>query len=145
MKIRHAMTPDVRMVHPHLSIREAAQLMAEQDIGALPVGENDRVVGMVTDRDIAVRAVGQGLGCDTPIEQVMSRDLTYCFDDEDLDRAARTMAGTQVRRLLVLDRDKRLVGILSLSDLSVHAETGLLGIAVSGISVPGGEHCQAVH
>jgi len=145
MQIRHAMTTDIHMVHPQLSVREAAQLMADKDIGALPVGENDRLVGMITDRDIAVRAVAQGLGADTAVEQVMSQDVKYCFDDEDLDRAARNMAGLQVRRLLVLNRDKRLVGILSLSDMSQHAETGQLGIAVSGISVPGGEHCQTTH
>jgi CBS domain-containing protein len=139
------MTTEVHMVHPQLSLREAAQLMADKDIGALPVGENDRLVGMITDRDIAVRAVAQGLDADTAVEQVMSQDVKYCFDDEDLDRAARNMAGLQVRRLLVLNRDKRLVGILSLSDMSQHAETGQLGIAVSGISVPGGDHCQTTH
>jgi CBS domain-containing protein len=145
MKIRQAMTPDVHMVSPQLSICQAAQLMANEDIGALPVGEGDRLVGMITDRDIAVRAVAQGLGPDTPIQQVMSPEVKYCFDDEDLDSAARNMAGIKVRRLPVLNRDKRLVGILSLSDLSHHAETGQLGIAVSGVSVPGGAHSQAPH
>ena len=117
MKVREAMTGDVRLADPDRSIREAAQMMADQDIGALPVGENDRLVGMITDRDIAVRAVAQGLGPDTKIREVMSKQVMYCFDDEDLDDAVHNMGDIKVRRLPVLNRDKRLVGIISIGDV----------------------------
>ena len=117
MKVREAMTGNVRLTSPDRSIREAAQMMIDQDIGALPVGEDDRLVGMITDRDIAVRAVAQGLGPDTKIRDVMSEDVLYCFEDEDLDDAAQNMGDIKVRRLPVLNRDKRLVGIISISEI----------------------------
>ena len=118
MKVREAMTSEVRLCSPDRSIREAAQMMIDQDIGALPVGENDRLVGMITDRDIAVRAVARGLGPQTKIREVMSPDVRYCFDDEELEDAAQNMGDLKVRRLPVLDRDKRLVGIIAISDLT---------------------------
>ena len=145
MKVREAMTSDVCLVGPDRSIRDAARLMAEQDIGALPVGEHDRLVGMVTDRDIAVRAVAQGLGPDTKIRDVMSQEVMYCFDDEDLDDAAHNMGDIKVRRLPVLDRDKRLVGILSISDVAQCEDAKKTGQAVADISAPGGAHSQTAH
>src|SRR5438128_2646020 len=138
MKVREAMTDDVCLVNPDRSIREAAQMMADQDIGALPVGENDRLVGMVTDRDIAVRAVARGQGPDTKIRDVMSQEVLYCFDDEDAEDAAQNMASGKVRRLPVLNRDKRLVGIVSISDLAQCADTRETGRAIADISTPGG-------
>src|SRR5205085_10714550 len=116
---------------PDRSIREAAEMMADQDIGALPVGENDRLVGMITDRDIAVRAVARGLGPDTKIREVMSEEVMYCFDDEELDDAAQNMGGIKVRRLPVLNRDKRLVGIISLSDLTRREDAKRIGTAIA--------------
>lgn len=145
MKVHDAMTADVQLVTPDQSIREAAQLMAEQDIGAVPVGENDRLVGMITDRDIAVRAVAQGDGPDTKIGEVMSDEVLYCFEDEDLNDAAQSMGDSQVRRLPVLNRDKRLVGILSISDLSRAEDASCTGNAIADISSPGGSHSQAAH
>ena len=145
MKIREAMTTDVRLAHPDRSIQEAAQMMADQDIGALPVGENDRLVGMITDRDIAVRAVARGLGPDTKVREVMSEDVLYCFDDEDLDDAAHNMGDIKVRRLPVLNRDKRLVGILSFSDLARSEDPKTTGEAISDISTPGGAQSQSAH
>jgi len=144
MKVREAMTSDVSLTSPTQSIREAARLMAEQDIGALPVGENDRLIGMVTDRDIAVRAVAKGLGPDTKIRDVMSQEVMYCFDDEDLEDAALNMGGVKVRRLPVLNRDKRLVGIISLGDIAKATERKA-GAAVAGITRPGGKHDQTHH
>ena len=145
MKVRDAMTGDVRLTNPDRSIREAAGMMAEQDIGALPIGENDRLVGMITDRDIAVRAVARGLGPDAKIREVMSTEVMYCFHDEDLDDAARNMGDIKVRRLPVLNRDKRLVGIISVSDLTRREDARQIGKVMAGISSPGGAHCQAAH
>jgi CBS domain-containing protein len=144
MKVSEAMTCEVRLVRPDQSIRDAARLMAELDIGALPVEADDRLVGMITDRDIAVRGVAEGLSPDTPISEVMTTEIKYCFDDQSIDEVTQNMADIQVRRLPVVNRDKRLVGILSLGDLAV--EVDLLDEAVealSGVSQPGGAHSQA--
>ena len=144
MKVREAMTRDVRLARPDQTIREAAGLMAQLDIGALPVEEDDRLVGMITDRDIAVRAVGQGRGPDTPIRDVMSRDVKYCFEDQSVDEVTRNMGDIRVRRLPVVNRDKRLVGILSLGDLAIDASAqDEAGEALGGISRPGGQHSQS--
>lgn len=145
MKVREAMTREVRLVRPDQTIREAANLMAQLDIGALPVEDSDRLVGMITDRDIAVRAVAQGRGADTPIRDVMSREVKYCFEDQTVDEVTRNMADIRVRRLPVLNRDKRLVGILSLGDLAIDASAqDEAGEALGGISRPGGQHSQSV-
>ena len=141
MRVSEAMTRDVKVASPQQSIREVARLMAEIDAGAMPVGENDRLVGMITDRDIAIRGVAEGKGPDTPVREVMSPEVKYCFDDEDLDNVARNMADIQVRRLPVVNREKRLVGIVSLGDLA-QREGRAAGQAVSGVSKPGGQHSQ---
>ena len=142
MKVSEAMTRDVRITSPDQSIREAARIMAEIDAGVLPVGENDRLVGMITDRDIAIRTVAEGKGPDTSVREVMTQDVKYCFDDEDTDDVVRNMADQQVRRLPVVNRDKRLVGILSLGDLAVMEGARPAGEALAGVSQPGGEHSQ---
>jgi CBS domain-containing protein len=145
MQVSQAMSPDVRIASPNQSIRDAARLMAHIDAGALPVGENDQLVGMITDRDIAVRAVGAGKGPDTPIREIMSKEVKYCFEDDDLDEVAQNMADIKVRRLPVLDRNKRLVGILSLGDIALAEGAGSAGSALCGISEPGGEHSQSTN
>jgi CBS domain-containing protein len=104
MQVREAMSDDVRIANPNQSIRDAATLMAQIDAGVLPVGENDRLVGIITDRDIAVRAIALGKGPDTPIREVMSEHVKYCFEDDDVDDVAQKMAGVKVRRLPVLNR-----------------------------------------
>ena len=142
MKVSEAMTRDVRVANPAQTIREAAQLMFDVDAGVLPVGENDRLVGMITDRDIAIRAVAQGKGPETSVREVMSVEVLYCFDDEDTDEVAQNMGEHQVRRLPVVNRDKRLVGILSLGDIAVLDRDGRAGEALADISRPGGEHSQ---
>ena len=98
MKVREAMTRDVRLAKPDQPIREAAKLMAELDIGVLPVDENDRLVGMITDRDIAVRAVAAGRGADTPIRDVMSGEIKYCYDDQTVDDVTQNMGELRIRR-----------------------------------------------
>ena len=142
MKIREAMTRDVRIARPDQSIREAATLMAEIDAGALPVGEKDRLIGVITDRDIAVRAVAQGKAPTTMVRDVMSEEVLYCFDDQDLDEVAKNMGNVKVRRLPVVNRDKRLVGILSLGDLVRNEGAKVAAGTVSKISAPGGVHSQ---
>ena len=145
MKVKQAMTSEVRVASPDQTIREAARLMAELDAGALPVAENDRLVGMITDRDIAVRAVAEGLPADTPVSEIMSREVLYCFEDQALDDVARNMGQVQVRRLPVVNRDKRLVGIVSFADLARTEQPTTVGRAVSHVSEPGGKHSQTAH
>jgi CBS domain-containing protein len=145
MKVKQAMTSEVRVASPEQTIREAAQLMAELDAGALPVAENDRLVGMITDRDIAVRAVAEGLPADTPISEIMSHEVLYCYEDQALDDVARNMGQVQVRRLPVVNRDKRLVGIVSFADLARTEQPTTVGRAVSHVSEPGGKHSQTAH
>ena len=140
MRVSEAMSRDVRICDPSHTIRDCAKVMAEIDAGALPVGENDRLVGMITDRDIAIRAVAAGKGPDTPVREVMSKDVKYVFDDEDLEHVAQNMADIQVRRLPVVNRDKRLVGIISLGDVAQKEDTHTTGEATAGVSQPGGKH-----
>ena len=142
MKVRDIMTRDVRLLNPNQTIREAASLMAEVDAGALPVGENDRLVGMITDRDIVIRAVAQGKSADTKVADVMSKEVLYCLDTDDLDDVSRNMGKAQVRRLPVVNADKRLVGIVSLGDLARSEDPATIGRTVTRVSTPGGKHDQ---
>jgi CBS domain-containing protein len=145
MKVSDCVTRDVRIASPKETIREAAMAMASVDAGVLPVGENDRLVGMITDRDIAVRGVACGKGPDATVREVMSAEVKYCFEDDDADEVLRNMADLQVRRLPVVSHDKRLVGIISLSDLATNGEAKHAGDALCGIARPGGEHSQSLH
>lgn len=140
MRVSEAMTREVRICTPGQSIREAAKTMAEIDAGSLPVGENDRLIGMITDRDIAIRAVAAGKGPETPVRDVMSEHIHYCFDDEEVDDVAQNMGDIRVRRLPVVNRDKRLVGIISLGDVARTEGGETVGDAVVGVSQPGGAH-----
>ena len=144
MRVEACMSSDVRVVSPTETIRNAAQTMKEIDAGFLPVGENDRLVGMITDRDIAVRGVAEGRSPDTPVREVMSADVHYVFADESVEHAASRMGELQVRRLPVLNRDKRLVGIISLGDVSrSDGATDDSGAALKEITQPDGRHIQA--
>lgn len=143
MKVADAMTRDVHLVGPDETIQSAASMMLKLDAGALPVADGERLVGMVTDRDIALRGIGKGKLPDTPVRDVMSNDVRYCFDDQETGEVAANMADEQIRRLPVVDRDKRLVGIISLGDLAHRQNNGQAGEALSGISRPGGEHRQS--
>ena len=143
MRVSECMTREVRVASPGQTIREVAGIMAEIDAGVLPVGDNDRLVGMITDRDIAIRAVAQGKGPDTPVRDVMSTEkVLYCYDDEDLAQVAQNMGEQQVRRLPVVNREKRLVGIVSLGDV-VQKEARSANKAVKGVSKRGGQHNQS--
>jgi CBS domain-containing protein len=142
MKVSDKMTRNVRIASPDDTIQQAARNMAECDAGALPVGADDRLVGMVTDRDIAVRGVAQGKGLDTKVREVMTPEVKYCFEDEDLDQVSRNMGEQQVRRLPVMNREKRLVGVLSLGDVAMGEGPRPAGDALAGVSRPGGAHSQ---
>lgn len=120
MRVHDVMTRGVAVIHPDSTLQEAAEKMKDLDVGPLPVCDSDRLVGMVTDRDITVRAVAEGQDPWTDrVRDIMTPEVIYCFDDQDVAEAARTMKHKQVRRLPVLNRDKRLVGIVALGDLAV--------------------------
>jgi CBS domain-containing protein len=139
MKIMEIMTRDPELISPDASIKDAAKRMKDENIGALPIGENDRLIGMVTDRDIAMRGVAEGRAPETtPVRDVMSEKILYCFEDDDIEDAAQCMAEHQVRRLPILNRDKRLTGIVSLADI---AQTGeeCEKTALEGVSEPSSE------
>ncbi|MGH6987565.1 MAG: CBS domain-containing protein [Caulobacteraceae bacterium] len=136
------MSRDVRLASPGETMEAAAKTMSEIDAGVLPVGENDRLVGMLTDRDIAVRGVAQGKGPQTPVREVMSSEIRYCYEDDEVKEAAKAMGELKLRRLPVLDRDKRLVGIISLGDIA-RDENDHAGKALGRVSKPGGDHSQA--
>jgi len=142
MKVSKCMTRDVELVSPTQTIRDAAQMMADLDAGALPVQQDDRLVGMITDRDIAVRAVAQGKSPETPVRDVMSPEVLYCFDDQEIEDVSRNMGEVKVRRLPVVNRDKRLVGIISIGDLALKEEQTLTGSTIARISKTGGNHSQ---
>jgi len=144
MNVSECMTPDARVCAPDDTIRDAARTMKEIDSGFLPVGENDRLVGMITDRDLAVRAIADGMTPDTPVREVMSREVCYCYEDEDLDDVAGQMSDLQVRRLPVLNRQKRLVGVISLGDISHADDDGGMrsAAALSQVTEPSSRHNQ---
>ena len=136
MQVQEIMTRGAEVIDPNNTIRDAAKKMRADNIGALPVGENDRLIGMVTDRDIVVRAVAENRSAaNTAVRDVISEHIYYCFDDDDVEDAARKMAEHQVRRLPVLNRDKRLVGVLALADLGRSGATAAQ-MALGGVSQP---------
>jgi len=139
MQIKEIMTWGVECIDPNATLQEAAQKMRQLDVGSLPVcGDNDRLVGMITDRDITVRAVADGQDpYATRIGDVMTANIVYCFDDQNVDEAARLMEENQIRRLVVLDRNKRMIGIVSLGDLAVDVgDEHLVGQALEAVSEP---------
>jgi CBS domain-containing protein len=138
MKIKDVMTRNVAVVHPGTTIEEAADLMKTHDVGLLPVCEGERLVGMLTDRDITVRAVAVGQSpATTLVRDAMTPDVYFVFDDQDIEDAARVMKQQQVRRVVVLDGEKRLIGIASLGDLAVDtADAMLTGEVVERVSEP---------
>lgn len=144
MKIAECMTQDVEIVNPDQPIREAARFMLRADAGIMPVSEGDRLVGMVTDRDIAVRAVAEGRGPEAPVRDIMSGDVLFCFEDDEVEEVAMKMSDAQVRRMPVLSReDETLVGIVSLGDISRSEQSEAAAVALEGITDPGGAHNQS--
>lgn len=145
MKIKECMSEDVVIAAPTQTIRDAARMMRNIDAGFIPVGENDRLVGTITDRDIAVRGIADGKGPETAIRDLMSNEVLYCYEDDDMDEVSDEMAELQIRRMPVLNREKRLVGVISLGDIAQAADGDLARSAttLNGVSQPGGRHCQS--
>jgi CBS domain-containing protein len=120
MQIKNIMTADVKVVRPDMPLVEAARRMRDLDIGLMPVADNNQLLGILTDRDITIRAVAQARDpLSTPVRDVMTTDMVFCYDDQDVSEAARVMQEKQIRRLLIRDHTMHLVGVVSLGDLSV--------------------------
>lgn len=137
MQIRDVMTTTVVVLPPEAPIGEIARKMRDEDIGSVPIAENDRLIGMVTDRDLVVRGLTDGLDLDSlRARALMSPHILYCRDDQTIEEVLENMADQQIRRLPVVDRDKRLVGMVSLGDLS-RAKSKKAGDALKDISQPG--------
>ena len=138
MKLKEIMSSDVEVINPSDTLQTTAQKMRDRDIGFLPVCDDDRLIGVLTDRDVIVRAIAEGMDPNT----IIGRDLVtspaiYCFDDQSLDEAAKLMHDNQIRRLVVLHRgDKRMVGVVSLGDLAVNVDDKLSGEVLQSISEP---------
>ena len=142
MKISDIMSRDVQVARPEDTLRDAAETMARIDVGSLPVCDGRRLLGIVTDRDIVVRGLAKGLGPDSTVPQVMTEGVEYCFDDDDLVEVSDKMAASQIRRIPVVDRDKNLVGIVSLGDVAREARPAEAGDVLEEVSQPGGNNLQ---
>ena len=142
MRISDVMTRDVQTVTPDQTAREAAAFMVSADAGSIPVTERDKLIGMITDRDIAVRGVAQGRGPDTLVREIMTSGIICARIDDNVEDVARKMSEAQVRRLPVIDETEKLVGIVSLGDLSREAEGEASHKALEGVSAEGGQHQQ---
>ena len=142
MKVSEVMTRDVATVRPDQPIQDAASFMLRADAGSIPVVEGERLLGMITDRDIAVRGVAKGYGPDTPVRDLMTNDIVCARIDENVEEVANKMSEAQVRRLPVVDEQERLCGIVSLGDLARDADPDTAEQALEGVAQPGGQHQQ---
>jgi CBS domain-containing protein len=141
MKVNECMTSDVTTISPDDTIERAAQIMGSIDAGVLPVADGDRLVGMITDRDIAIRGIGEGSGPSGRVGDIMSQEVRYCYEDAETDEVLQNMSQIQVRRMPVVNREKRLVGIVSIGDLD-REEPEMAGYALRGITRQSGVHNQ---
>ncbi len=142
MKISEIMTTDVKQVCATDSAEQAASFMLSADTGSIPVTDGDKLIGMITDRDIAVRGVAKGYGPDTKVSELMTSDVISANIDDDVEQVATMMSNAQVRRLPVVDSDSCLRGMVSLGDLSREATTTIASEALEGVSQPGSQHSQ---
>jgi CBS domain-containing protein len=136
MQVGEVMTKNCRFVNANDTLHKAAEIMAAEDVGILPVAEKDRLIGMISDRDIVTRSLARGGSGKAHVRDVMTKNVKYCFEDADLDDTLENMAEIQVRRLPVMNREKRLVGIVSLSDAARVYSPDAVGIAFSGVVAP---------
>lgn len=142
MKVSQVMTREVKTVQPDTTAREAANFMLSEDAGSMPVSDGDRLIGMITDRDIAVRGIAKGHGPDTPVSELMTDEIICARESDDVEEVAAKMSHAQVRRLPVIDANEKLCGIVSLGDLSREAEGETAHQALDGVSAPGDKHKQ---
>ena len=142
MKVSEVMTREVQTVSPDQPAQDAASFMLQANAGAIPVIDGERLIGMITDRDIAVRGVAKGCGPDTPVRELMSNDIVCAQEDDNVEDVATKMSEAQVRRLPVIDQDQRLCGIVSLGDLARETNSESAHEALEGVSQPGGQHQQ---
>ena len=142
MKVSEVMTRDVQTIRPDQPVQEAASFMLSADAGSIPVTDGDRLIGMITDRDIAVRGVAKGYGPQTPVRELMTDDIIIARLDDDTDDIAARMSNAQVRRLPVVDDKERLCGIVSLGDLTQKGSDSAAEQALEGVTEPGGDHRQ---
>jgi CBS domain-containing protein len=142
MKVSEVMTRSVQTVSPNQPVQEAASFMLQTDAGSIPVTDGGRLVGMITDRDIAVRGVAKGYGPETAVRDLMTNDCICARENDDVEDVATKMSEAQVRRLPVIDEQENLCGIVSLGDLSRETDNGTAGQALEGVSQPGGQHQQ---
>ena len=134
-KISEVMTTNVKVVRPDERVQDAAKMMAEMDVGAIPVCDGRRLQGMITDRDITIRATAEGRGGDTPVKEVMTTDVVWCSEEDDTQDVLQRMADAQIRRIPVVDQERNLVGIVALGDLAVEDEENV-DEALRDISMP---------
>jgi len=135
MRVRDLMTDAVRTATPSTRLEDVARLMRDEDIGSVPVAENEKLVGMVTDRDIVIRGLAEGASLEGKcVRDVMSPQVLYCHDDQTVEDVLKNMGEQQIRRLPVVDKDKRLVGVISIGDLSTRARVTKTGEALKEIS-----------
>jgi CBS domain-containing protein len=143
MQVRDVMSREVEVLEPGITVDEASRRMAARDAGAMPVGENDRLVGMLTDRDVVVRVVAANRDpAAITVREAMTPEVEWCFEDDALETAGARMAERKVRRLAVLNRDRRLVGIVSVGDLAREEAGRATVTALHGAAQPGGPHAQ---
>ena len=142
-QIRDVMTSDIKTVSPDHTARDAAGFMLSADTGSIPVCDGDKVVGMITDRDIAVRGIGKGLGPDCKVSELMTSDVVCARDTDDILAVAQRMSDKQVRRLPVIDAEHRLVGMVSLGDLARESQNSAAETALEGVSASGSQHQQS--
>jgi CBS domain-containing protein len=142
MKISEVMTRDVQTVRPDQPVQDAASFMLSADAGSIPVTDGERLIGMITDRDIAIRGVAKGYGPDTPVRELMTDQVICVREEDDVEDVASRMSSAQVRRLPVIDGDERLCGIVSLGDLSRDGDGDSAAQALEGVSERGGQHQQ---
>jgi CBS domain-containing protein len=135
MLVREIMTPGVEWVSPDVTLQEVARIMRDKNIGCLPVGEKDGLIGMITDRDIACRAVAEGLDlATTKAEMVMSKGVTFCFDDQDISEAAQLMEEKRIQRLPILSHDNKMIGFLSFGDLAMRGSREVAGEVAEAVA-----------
>ena len=142
MKVSEVMTRDVQTIRPDQPVQQAASFMLSADAGSIPVTDGERLIGMITDRDIAVRGIAKGYGPDTPVRELMTDDIICARDSDDIEDVASKMSEAQVRRLPVIDENQRLCGIVSLGDLSRETDTETATQALEGVTQKGGQHQQ---